>query len=827
MGCAGHHSSSGVQDASLRLGELTIADTVDDDAEIASMCASDTGPLAVCIILNDGRALFLQGAGELVKLEAASIKLLHEAASDLYGGASTAALCGRRQLAAIGLRDGAVRIHSYEFVDDPVELLSLRPWGYDAIDTGCVSCLAFSPEAASIAIGFQHRGAAAFGLSGALEAHWPVYSGGLALSGSGLANGTVAIAWEPGNAYLLAAPATAEGARDQLGADCCVWRLGVLREPHVPGSIQPAGAAAILLLGDDHIRIAPTLPATGDQRRWRLLSVPRSYLQRAWPLRLAALTDGGDTIAVAGVRGVAIAPLSTERWRFLGASIAQLTPFRAHMIHWLSGGALLVIASHLPSSDARSVALAPLTSADGDDLQATGDLPPLSIIVLRSDLREVLFRSQLGDSSPRAPLWGCGLLPTAAPASSLGTRYGLPEQVTLVLGSAWSLTTVTLSISAVTAAGAAAPLRFQLSVRPPLQLPPDLSSSPAGLSAVLRVAMETTQNTSSDIPGLAGDRKDDGATHSPVQEVEVIVPLQDGSMVAATLPLQIEPFDARASGYIDSMESHEAIATLTAQASIWLLLPRKSAQRSWHAPGIVWTLNANGMRQWRVCKNQALAETTALQIMPQPREVLPLAVLPELCAVLGIAFLPVPAATAPLGPHVHLQPCLHHHIRRQLQQGNDATALQLARDAPFRRRYCLELLLHETLLAAAKVSPSSDARDEAAIFGSVVSLLQSLDTAEYHNVVANCARKTDAVYWDRLFAVCGSPLKLLTAAFDAGELRCAAVLLLPVRHAAGLEACDEATRRVRGRANELGMAALVRQLDAFSTRASTVLDGST
>ena len=175
-------------------------------------------------------------------------------------------------------------------------------------------------------------------------------------------------------------------------------------------------------------------------------------------------------------------------------------------------------------------------------------------------------------------------------------------------------------------------------------------------------------------------------------------------------------------------------------------MPPATAVRAWHSAGVLWTLNADGMREWRLSRPQRATPPRAsaiphpgidvidpstvavedaddcaddsdaadpdaaaslapiavepLHILPTPNECWPLTVLPGLRAVVGVASLPVPSASAPIGPHVHLQPIAHHHVRRRLIEGDTETAFQLARAAPFRRRYCLELLLHEALLEA-------------------------------------------------------------------------------------------------------------------------------
>ena len=85
-------------------------------------------------------------------------------------------------------------------------------------------------------------------------------------------------------------------------------------------------------------------------------------------------------------------------------------------------------------------------------------------------------------------------------------------------------------------------------------------------------------------------------------------------------------------------------------------------------------------------------------------------------------------------------------------------------------------------------------------------------------VIANCARKTDAVHWKRLFAACGQPLDILNDRVAAGDARCAAALLLPLRHASGDEVCERALTQVRAAAEARGEAGLMRQLNTFHAR---------
>ena len=70
----------------------------------------------------------------------------------------------------------------------------------------------------------------------------------------------------------------------------------------------------------------------------------------------------------------------------------------------------------------------------------------------------------------------------------------------------------------------------------------------------------------------------------------------------------------------------------------------------------------------------------------------------------------------------------------------------------------------------------------------------------------------------RLFAACGHPSEIIQASLDAGNPRCAAALLLPLRHASGDEACERALTQVRAAAELCQTAGLMRQLNTFHAR---------
>ena len=231
-----------------------------------------------------------------------------------------------------------------------------------------------------------------------------------------------------------------------------------------------------------------------------------------------------------------------------------------------------------------------------------------------------------------------------------------------------------------------------------------------------------------------------------------------------------------------------------------------------------------------------------LSILPPAREVLPLAVVPSVYVVVGAACLPMPAATDPLGPQLHLQPFAHAHVRHLLLRDELDEAVRCATSLPLRRRHSLELLLHEALLEAAEESTRAQHRSAAsedgdsaktttprsrvALLDHVAGLIRRLPSRDWCQIVSGCARKTDALHWPDLFAVCGAPSEVIQACLDAGHPRCAAMLLLPLRSVDGTAACSIALHRVLHAAEARQLTALSNQLKAFDDRLRQDLEGT-
>ena len=326
--------------------------------------------------------------------------------------AVSVAVHARAHLIAIGRTDGVVHVHSLLASSGVAASVSLEPWGRTPSETGAACCVAFSHAGDTLAVGYARRGAALFATCGTLCALWPVRSGGLSLGGGALAHGTGAVAWGPADSELVVAardtvdvalPHAPRGAPPPSTSGMlqgCVWRLALLRDVAGVGVARRAGGIvgaadeSVTLLGNAHVRVC----SHAAPLAWRVLEVPASYLERAWPLRTVAASAG--RVAVGGSRGVAVHAAGTRRWRYLGASATQHTPFRAAYLRWLTAEVLLVVGYAL-SGTAPGDADHAADGAGWLGSDASESTTPLTLLLLRADLREVREHASRLASSAR------------------------------------------------------------------------------------------------------------------------------------------------------------------------------------------------------------------------------------------------------------------------------------------------------------------------------------------------------------------------------------------------------------------------------------------
>lgn len=208
--------------------------------------------------------------------------------------------------------------------------------------------------------------------------------------------------------------------------------------------------------------------------------------------------------------------------------------------------------------------------------------------------------------------------------------------------------------------------------------------------------------------------------------------------------------------------------------------------------------------------------TCEIPLLPQQREVAPVAILPDCHALIGIG--PPELNAAQLGPPLVAQPLLHRSLRWLLTHQRRAAAERLARGPGcFRRRHCLERLLHEATVEAHKSCPLGEGA-RPLLSDVALLLLRALLPAERSRVIAGCAPLSEPSHWPVLFRACGTPDELLRASLAAGDTRGAMLLLLPVLVECGVSQCEAALRAVRQAALSAGQPQTIADVERFERR---------
>jgi hypothetical protein len=775
-------------------------------------------------------------------------------------GARCVVLCSTQRLAAVGGASGEVCLYALpppearrgaaarrgeepagEEPAPPLRRLSLSAWGESLLTTGGVSCLAFAPDGAGLAVGWRRRGAAIFGPAGTLCAAWPEPSVAAPVA---LGAGVAALAWGSAGSRLFVAEAgggdgDGDGDGDGVGGVATAGAaVGGVRElslllacsPPCGGGVAcstlaaggdaigdaggaageagrgAAEAAPLLLLGAEHVHIARAAAGPRATGAWTAVPLPAAYVQRCSPLRLAALSPSGAHLAVAGRQGAALTSLDAPRWRFFGASGgAAEASMRAAALCWLGADALLLVGHAPPKAEApseageagggRRAALPPAAQQSGE-----WDGPGAAVVLLVLPRHALHLRSALARLAPaslRGKVWGCAR----------------PSAARLVVGAGRHIALLQMEPKGcleADASGAPGSLRVAASVLRLFELDPiSISISPhvsqhASLPALLPAGLSAAAAGGS---GGGGEAGGGGGAEMQASALEIVVRLQDGAVMRGCVGPS--PLDVRPGGMGGAVAAEPPPEPLRLQP----LLPAGAAVLCWHARGALWALSGRGeLCEWRWDGAEPSGvRPEGLQLLSAQPEVLPLRVLPAVWAVLGVR------CVGPHAPQPVAQPFLHRHLARLLRDATHDATRDARAPRAFRRRHCLELLLHEAVLATPSATGGASA---AAPLETVAALLLELRVTVRCRVVAGCARKTDALHWARLFGACGTPLALLRASLGGGDPACAAMLLLPVQHAHGDEACRDAAREVDRAAAERDMTALQRQLGAFLHRST-------
>jgi WD40 repeat protein len=228
---------------------------------------------------------------------------------------------------AAGSSTGAVLIYKV-FGPPNVSLvfhrsLTLKEWSYTVSDTGVPSSLSFSPSGHSIAVGYSTRGLTIWTIQGCLSFSTVPSVSSPPVTGELFQNGIHSICWSQDQSSLL----VVGNGRDQFA------KIPLMRTvPTNPTILLGGGRVAIwkrLISLNAHQD--PTEVDAGD---WDIIQIHGAYLRDNWPITKACLSPSEDQLAVSGVNGVALYNRVLGKWRVFG-NIIQEKSIAASDICWV------------------------------------------------------------------------------------------------------------------------------------------------------------------------------------------------------------------------------------------------------------------------------------------------------------------------------------------------------------------------------------------------------------------------------------------------------------------------------------------------------------
>eukprot|EP01136_Pigoraptor_vietnamica_P006555 Opistho-1_new@39620 len=256
------------------------------------------------------------------------------------------------RLVAVGCEGGDVVVCQ---LDDVAQELRQLHWltipaeSFPHVKPGPVSAMAWSADGRALAVAWRHCGLSVWSAFGSLlfctlgysrrscDTETPADTRRLSHCGFH------SISWGREGYSLLAVPIceTTDGTAPAAGQNGAGARRKadiatgseIVQFSFVKSALVPNPVASnhnrLLLHGEDRIfyfaengfPIDPAQPKASDRLsdlQWQTVQLPLSYLVDNWPIRLAAVSDGGQFVAVAGRTGLAQYAIGTRRWKLFG-----------------------------------------------------------------------------------------------------------------------------------------------------------------------------------------------------------------------------------------------------------------------------------------------------------------------------------------------------------------------------------------------------------------------------------------------------------------------------------------------------------------------------
>ncbi|XP_057533599.1 uncharacterized protein LOC130811346 isoform X1 [Amaranthus tricolor] len=325
------------------------------------------------VLFGDGKLVVCSSSKRGLK-QAESIKAEKILGS---GDAVCASVASDQQILAVGTKRGVVELYDLAGSVSLIRSVSLYDWGYSAVDTGPVSCIAWTPDNAAFAVGWKLRGLTVWSVSGC-RLMSTIRQVGLSSVSSPVAKpnpdwkfeplmaGTAAIHWDE---YGYKLYAVEEKSSERILAfsfgKCCLNR-GVSGSTYVRQVIY----------GEDRLLLVQSEET--DELKMLHLNLPVSYISQNWPVLHVAANIDGTFLAVAGLHGLILYDIRLKKWRFFG-DITQEQKIECKGLLWL--GKIVVVCNYVKSSDTYELLFYPRYHLDQSSLLCKKPLLTKPIVI--------------------------------------------------------------------------------------------------------------------------------------------------------------------------------------------------------------------------------------------------------------------------------------------------------------------------------------------------------------------------------------------------------------------------------------------------------------
>eukprot|EP00026_Physarum_polycephalum_P000645 Phypoly_transcript_00646.p1 GENE.Phypoly_transcript_00646~~Phypoly_transcript_00646.p1 ORF type:complete len:1381 (+),score=130.82 Phypoly_transcript_00646:71-4213(+) len=655
----------------------------------------------------------------------------------------------------------------------PCRVFTLLHWGIKGEDTGPVAIVQWTRDSRALAVGWTKRGFSLWSINGCrlvctipqLEGFGPKSSLSSSVAdatsvdppqsipgttpppssshfSSELAHdGVVTLAFGPSSYHLLVATHN-ESAFMQLS----------LVKSCLACNPTFCYSERILLQADDRLLFMSYKGNVPGEVEWKHLHIPHTYLLDNWPMKFAAMSRDGTQIAVTGRRGFILYNNTTGRWKMFGDR-NQEQEIICYALCWFKH--IVVLASLNETIGKYELLLFPKQHLSYSSMAGRQELPRRRIPHLMdcNDSYLALFTKDL-----------CLYL------------YSISQQKDT------DRVTVHLSLyHQVSLASVAVPMTITLLPENDHSNKAMQSSSISSTSSAknLQTPPQCLIHYTSGklvLLHLAENREDELATD--VEQPWLGTALTDfEEPPCCSLP------------EISTSSSINQSRSIHMSSSGSITSPRKPNLVSESAGRTLWAYGEQGLTVWVPFPGPHKQLMSRDRSLDFDNEVYPVGFVSDLGIVVGLT----QGVSVGLGSqlpffeiHTKTHPFLHSILRNKIESFDDSQALSIAKKFEYVPHFAhsLELLLHEVLESECEnQSPASrppttcdhNSISSSSLLSRVAKFMRNFP--QFPDIVVQCARKTDAAYWQFLFDGVGDPCALFEDCKNMGKLATAASYL--------------------------------------------------